>query len=718
MGCTLTQLSVGKSGPGGRSYRPDLEGIRAIALAIILATHLVEFPTGGYVALDTFFVISGYLITGLLVREYTRTRTISLAAFYGRRTRRLAPAAMLTIAVTVVVGFLLFGQSRAVSILWDGIWASALTANWNFIVNGTDYFATWAPQSPLLHFWSLAVEEQFYLVWPLLLLLGFAWYRSVARRSGRSTWPPSPRFAIGLVAAVAVCSFAWGIVQANIDPAVSYLSTLTRAWELALGALLFFSTAWWKRIPAALRTPLSWTGVAVIVFTAFVYTPQIPYPGVAALAPTLATAAIIVAGIGGEPRNILITNPVSRFFGRISYSAYLWHWPVFVYVAAVVGHDSPWYLWGAIPLSLLLAVGSYYLVEDPIRRTKWLEPRPRPSGIRPAVSVKGWAAVGLMAASVIAVAAVVVFPRSAVEARPAASAPSATTIPVIPDESSLDTIKNALGQASVATSWPAPVADVIDSGRIAFGGRWSDTCISVNADNEDDCIIGDPSLEKTAVFAGDSVALAWVPALVNTLNNAGYRVHLLTRGLCPFADVSVTGTLTSQAAPGYPDACNDHRRWAQERIAALKPSLLITADAEAELLQVVPVEGKTTEQQWTEGLRSSIDAAAAEQTIVLMSPPRGKAVSTCYTRLSVPGDCTEGVADNWFALFDASVDATDGVERTTVIDTRDLFCVSAEVCPAFAGDTLIRADEQHITNDYATLIAPVVTARVMNVLGK
>lgn len=681
----------------------------------------MEYPAGGYVALDAFFVLSGFLITGILVKEYTRTRRISLPVFYVRRLRRLAPAATVVILVTVLAGFLVFGRARAESILVDGVWAALLGANWNFIVTGTDYFATWAPQSPLLHYWSLAVEEQFYLVWPLLIVLGFTLARAVARRrrgpADPRIWPPSSRGVVGLVTVVLAASFAWGVVQSALSPGVAYLSTLTRAWELALGALLFLGSAHWRRIPVALRPVLGWLGLTVLVAGAFVFTPQTPYPGVAALVPTLATAAIIVAGEGGRSHVVLLTNPVARFLGRISYSVYLWHWPVFVFLAALVGHDSPWYLVGAVPLALILGTASHYGVEEPFRRSRWLELRPRRSDRRGSEGWPRFVAFGLGAVAVLATVLVLVVPReSAVVARVSAEAQSAAgtgSAAEVPEGlQGLDRITAALGDASSATSWPESVAAAIDAGDAAFGGGRAETCLPVTAENEDECVIGDASLPRTAVLVGDSVSLAWAPALSGSLNEQGYRVHLLTRGVCPFADVPVTGNLTSEPAPGWPQTCDDHRRWTLERIAELKPAAVIASDAEVELLQMVPEEGTTAQARWTEGLERSLADVAGTRTVVLMTPPRGQAMSSCYTRLSSPSDCAGPVNDAWFSMLDAVTDAVAASPSARLVETRDLFCASAELCPAFAGGTLIRADEQHLTNAYATVIAPIVSERV------
>ncbi|MDF2443058.1 MAG: hypothetical protein JWR01_1261, partial [Subtercola sp.] len=273
------------------SFRGDLEGIRGIALVIILFTHLVEFPTGGFVALDIFFVLSGYLITGLLLREYRLTGTISLNAFYRRRIRRLMPSAMLVLVVTSLAGLYVFIFPRAVQTLWDAVWSVLLVSNWNFALNGTDYFATTLPQSPLLHFWSLSVEEQFYIFWPAIvlgLLVVGAGARQMRNRRVPATDPllrprttssrrsaQSFRPLIVGIAVISLVSFAWGVIQADANPQVSYLSTLTRIWELGAGALLCFVAPLASKIPAMLRPVLAWGGFAAIFVCAFVYTPAL-----------------------------------------------------------------------------------------------------------------------------------------------------------------------------------------------------------------------------------------------------------------------------------------------------------------------------------------------------------------------------------------------------------------------------------------------------------
>lgn len=705
----------------GRGFRVDLEGIRGIALLIILSTHLIEWPSGGFVALDLFFVLSGYLITGLLIREHQRTGAIDIAQFYRRRIRRLGPAATLVIVLTVIGGFLIFSAARAQSIMWDGIWAFLLVANWNFVVNGTDYFATWQPQSPLLHYWSLSVEEQFYLVWPAIILgaIGIGAAARHRRRSGtRYLW------VIVVIAVVSVASFAWGVVQPMTDPQVSYLSTLTRAWELGLGALLFFCNRWWERIPDVLRPVLSWSGVVVLVGAAIVLTPDHPYPSYWALLPAVATTGIIVSGVGGDSKLFVATNPVARYLGQISYSAYLWHWPVFVYLAALVGKESPAYLWGAVPLALVLSALAFHFVEDPVRRSSWLEPRRRRhrrtemQRRRLAIGLRAGAVTALVAAIVLVVV-IVQLPRDAPApavrpSTPAASAPGDEE----PGDAVAD-IERAVIETLDTDEWPAAVLSQIESGASSGTTVFSARCLDIVPEIEDECIIGDESLSRTAVVLGDSVAVSWMPGLGAALNDLGYRVRVLTHSQCPFADVSVSGAFEPGARrAGYPEACDDHRAWARERTLELQPDLVVAADGEVEMQTLILPDGTDRVGYWADGLVAASEALPGIPLVVLMSPPAAISIAECHTRVATVDDCTDRISQQWRDQRAATGEARSAsAEPFEIVDSRLWFCSRDGWCPPFADEIVVRSDRQHVAEDYALRLRPVLKASLEDAVG-
>jgi peptidoglycan/LPS O-acetylase OafA/YrhL len=332
----------------GRAFRPDVEGLRAVAVVAVVLFHAgVPGLSGGYIGVDVFFVISGFLITSLMMREVARTGRLSLPAFYGRRARRILPASSLVLVTVILAAYHWLGFLRGDEIATDGTWAALFASNLRFADQGVDYLASQMAPSPLEHFWSLAVEEQFYFVWPaaVVLLIWLGW-----------------RHAIGLVLSVAVlASFAWSVVGTGTT--WSYFSPATRAWELGAGCLLALLGDRLDRIPERLAVALSGLGLALIVVAALSYDGDTPFPGYAALLP-VGGAVLVLAGRGDA---LLGVAPLG-LLGRLSYSLYLWHWPVLIIAAQAYGPLGPAVRAQLVLLSLGLAVVTYTCVENPIRR--------------------------------------------------------------------------------------------------------------------------------------------------------------------------------------------------------------------------------------------------------------------------------------------------------------------------------------------------------------
>ena len=335
------------------TFRRDVQGLRAVAVLAVIADHLFQWPADGFVGVDVFFVISGYLITGLLLREHARTGTISLRRFYVRRAKRIVPASVLVLCVTIGASYLLFSGSRARETAVDAVWSFFFAGNWRFAIQGADYFQQGLPPSPVQHFWSLAVEEQFYLAWPCLLLA----LLTVGARALR--WSRRERsIAVGTtIGAIALISFAWAMHQGATGPTVAYFSTFTRVWELAVGALLAVAGSALTIGSAARRAVLGWVGLVGVLAAVFLVPQTRGSPAPWAALPVLATALVIVSGHGDEQRRLWpLTNPVSRYLGDISYSLYLWHFPVTVLLLALLPGDSALYYGAGTVLVLGLAI--------------------------------------------------------------------------------------------------------------------------------------------------------------------------------------------------------------------------------------------------------------------------------------------------------------------------------------------------------------------------
>ena len=397
--------------PNRLAFRPDIEGLRGVAIIIGVLYHL-DFPIpGGIAGMDIFFPMSGFLITTLLAIEFQKNRTaklsetrkektfpkagggntgrsssganssrrssktklksspgtISLTAFFGRRIRRLMPAALATIAITLIVSKLLFNEIRFSEVQSDAFWSTFWLENFHLIRQSADYFAPGLDKSPLQHFWSLAVEEQFYLFWPVTLL-ALAKAKFLRRFPFCGHW--QSRVLTGTVI-FGIPSLVFSYTYTNSNPAGAYFSTFTRAWDLLLGASIALIPFFRAGLSPTVSKAASWLGFAFLTIALVVINTSTPYPGLIALIPTLGTCLLLVAGVNAEAKtpvyHLLASKPI-RWTGKVSYSLYLWHWPLIIFAAAIVPKQD----FGGLPrgivlfaLSLLLAWISYELIETP-----------------------------------------------------------------------------------------------------------------------------------------------------------------------------------------------------------------------------------------------------------------------------------------------------------------------------------------------------------------
>ncbi|MES2170923.1 MAG: acyltransferase, partial [Actinomycetota bacterium] len=344
--------------------RPDIQTLRAIAVLAVLAYHL--FPaqiSGGFVGVDVFFAISGYLIIGHLLRGLQSRGRVGLADFWARRARRLLPASLLVLVASGVATVLLVPQ-----VLWSE-WFKELTAsaayvqNWLLSINAVDYLGADSGPSPSQHYWSLSVEEQLYIIWPLVLVI-------IVALAGR-TRTRAINLTIGVVlVAATVASFIYSVWDVAVDPAAAYFVTPARAWEFGAGGLLAYFAWLPGRGRLHLRTAAVWLGLAMILLSVLLYTAKTPFPGATALVPVIGTLLVIWAdqpGTRWSPRVVLSIRPVI-WIGDISYSLYLWHWPLIILIPAATGRDlSTLERFGIVLVSIVLAWFTKRFVEDPVR---------------------------------------------------------------------------------------------------------------------------------------------------------------------------------------------------------------------------------------------------------------------------------------------------------------------------------------------------------------
>lgn len=353
-------------------YRPDIDGLRAVAVLSIVFFHIgIKHFSGGYVGVDIFFVISGYLITSIIIRELAAGE-FSIASFYERRVRRILPALTVTLVATMLVGLVLLSPAQLEDLGRSAAATSVFSSNIFFFLS-SGYFDGSSELKPLLHTWSLAVEEQYYILFPFLLIF-------IAKRGGG-------KFGIWLVS-LGVISLLACIVWTRVDAAATFYLFPFRAWELLIGSVLAL-----QMIPRTsgrvARNALSLAGMSMMLWSVFVYTPDTPFPGVAAALPTIGTALVIHAGAGGATFvNRMLSAKAMVFFGLISYSLYLWHWPVVVFAKQYLINEWTDFETGVI-LAFIIALStlSWRLVETPFRNRRLFAPREKMFTLVAAVSV-------------------------------------------------------------------------------------------------------------------------------------------------------------------------------------------------------------------------------------------------------------------------------------------------------------------------------------------
>jgi peptidoglycan/LPS O-acetylase OafA/YrhL len=705
-----------------RGFRPDVEGLRALAVIAVIVDHLVGWPSGGFVGVDVFFVISGFLITGLLLKEYERTRKISFLDFYKRRVRRIMPAALLVLVVTTAVSFLVFNVVRAQASLWDALWSALFVSNWHFASAGTDYFAADGPISPFRHYWSLSVEEQFYVVWPVLMVLVIMLVRRRTKsRRERARLVP---LAMGLtVGALIVASLAWGFYETSARPTVAYFSTFSRAWELGIGALLAIFAARIGTLPAALRPVLGYVGLAGIVASFFVIAGDRAFPVPSGLLPVLSTALVIASGIGGVSKAMApITNPVTTYIGRLSFSLYLWHFPAIILLASVLGTGTLPFYGAAVAATLVLATASFHLVEDPIRRSDWLDPKKSPnrrsSKARLRTAVASLSVVAVAVVGVVALAVVRDEPGGSTQIPGGTQASAEPQAPVEATGTALETRTQQITEALAADEWPAldpAVESFGDFGRDVIAPEWAgDGCLGADlprvkdaVENTEHCVYGNASAgpEKTAVIFGDSLAISYAPMLRTSLGD-DWKVRVLTMARCPASTVTSIDTDGSE----YTE-CGEFRTWALGEMNATKPALILVSEALDNSYLSSKATGAAADREWQAGALTTMQSlkTAATDVVVLSRPPAATALVECKTPTSSPDDCKSEVSPSFISharVMQAA--ATEVGAPVQFVNTQGWFC-SQGTCPAFVNGIPVRGDSSHLTARQSADLAPIMS---------
>jgi peptidoglycan/LPS O-acetylase OafA/YrhL len=659
-------------------FRPDIEGLRAVAIVAVLLCHagLPAFA-GGYVGVDVFFVISGYLITRLLLGELDRGGTVSLPRFYARRIRRLLPLSALLLATVAALSFVIFSPVRAEEVAHDLVACATWTANWHFAAQSVDYFAQGTEPSPVQHLWSLSIEEQFYVVWPgLLLAVTWAW-----RRRGRS-----PRLALAVtLAAILAASFAYNLHVTSAEPAAAYFSTFGRAWELALGAALAVLGDVRVRRPAAIA--LGWAGLAAILYSVLKFGSGTPFPGTAALVPTFGAAALILAGSAAESvdrggAGRLLSLPPCRYVGRISYAWYLWHWPALIFAAALWGPLSPLAGLAVIAASWVPTALTHSLVEEPFRHARRLVARPSLA-----------LALGL-ACTVIALASSVLL----VDLQP-----TEKTAPISAVKGAAALHHEKAPENDAAALRPNPLKAYADRGLL-----YADGClVGIQGTHSNRCLYGDPHGRKTVVLFGDSHAMQYFPPLEKVAKKNHWRVIALTKAECTPAEIEVRSMI---AAREY-SQCDVWRRSAFERIEATARGSTVVIAGDTAYVPYGPdgeeLHGREAAAAMEAGLVATLRRLHARglRTVVITDTPAAPD--------EIPACISEHLHDFGACAFREPRGPDVTFERRAARRAPDthLIDLTPEICPqhlcrAVIGNALTYRDDSHLTATFARTLSP------------
>ena len=601
-----------------------------------------------------------------------KTGTISIADFYARRARRLLPAASVVLIVTALLGWALLPGPDRLNLGADVIAATFYVINWALALRSVDYLAEDAAPSALQHYWSLSVEEQFYVVWPLIIIVGLM----VARRTRLR---PKPML-FGVLAVIAAASLVYSVRHTASDPATAYFYTTTRVWELAIGALLAFLVLRLTRLPRLAAELLAGAGLLLVLWSAFFLTSKTPWPSAWALAPTVGAALIIAAGCATQATataRLLSLKPMV-WIGGISYAIYLWHWPL-ITIAKTAWPDvriRHLVLIGIV--SVVLAWLTKHLVEDPVR-------------FHPGLSAKASRGLLFGLASMIVTALVGTAVWATVpKLDENAKVPGATALVADPSSDVWKVREDASKVfASSGTTTPDPAVAPEDVPRY-----YDDDCQVQpgDADVDTSCVYGKTDGDQTVAMLGDSKMGQWFPAVEAIAHDEGWRVELYLKSACSFT------------YDGARSDCEEFGRNANKHF-----------DEEGAPDVALVSGGAGSSPALRKGMTEAISELKAKGTkvVVLSDSPRpGKEqVYTCveehpddFSTCAFPADEDNGRKGRGTKVLQESATAAD----VPFVDLNEWICPPGKECPPVIGDSLVYRQGSHVTATYIRTLTPML----------
>lgn len=645
--------------------RTDIQALRAIAVVAVIIAHSKIGLAGGFVGVDIFFVISGFLITLNILKEITSTGTVSLSNFYAKRFLRILPAAFFTIFITFLISLFLLSPVQLLTNLYDGLFSIFSLLNFRLAINSTNYFANTEAISPFQHFWSLCIEEQFYLLWPALIL--FCTKLFSKKYSIKSTL----NIILILIILLSLCA-SYFVTQ--VSPSWAYFGLHTRAWELAIGCFIAVNIGMFEKIPLLTSKILSLIGVVFLFLSFYFINEDTTFPGLWALIPTLGTAIIIISGANFHDsiiQKIFAFRPF-QFVGNISYSLYLVHWPIFVAMFYIYGKSlSIAEVLIGIIFSFAMAIFSYYFIENPFRTSSFFK-----NNIKKTFKF-----------SLITISLITILFSLTINATN-----KSKIIPLnyqIDDIETLDKkIKIAVTQNTIPVDLQSKLSQIGDD---KYPGCFSERATPV-IEEEMVCNLGDTNSAKVVVMIGDSHAWQWTKAWSNIAALHNFKLITFTKSSCPMQDIQKNYT-----------ACVSWKEMVFDRISQLKPSIIIAG-------------GMTYSESTPENYQTYINKIKqlSSRVIVIQDTP--------YPTLNVP-ECLAKNLNNiqncsferkkaYFASAQRDQDKDIATKSgLRVIDPFDWFC-SEKICPPIIDNNFVYFDVNHISTAYANYITKLLDEKV------
>ncbi|MFE4921335.1 acyltransferase family protein [Streptomyces sp. NPDC001981] len=658
-----------------RKYRPDIQGLRAVAIMMVVSMHCGILDIHGGV--DVSFVLSGFLIGGQLFAEIDKTGKVSLTKFWARRFRRLAPPMALVIVGTAVLAWMYGSPLRFRAYIEDGLSASLSFLNWRLVENGTDYFANDGSQSPYQHFWSLGIEEQFYVAVPIVLVV-IVW---ISRKIFRNR----ALVALFLMAVIAG-SFYLGWSETPVNQPLAYFSTHTRIWEITCGVLLALAAPLVSRMNTGLAAVVSWLGLGTVLVTAMLISAETPLPGYAVAGPVIG-AVMVIAGGCANPRfgaERLLDNPVLDFVGNVSYGWYLTHWPLLVLWPSITDRDFTFEeRMRVVVLSFVVAVALHYAVERKFKKNVSLVARPWKG-----VFTGGFTTAGTAGAMVLAT----IVPLHL-------ATPSSSTVAVgFTSEASVeDAVHRTQLSAAVQGALQSTPKNSAKHGCI-------DNFDVTKFVMRDGCVAGDPKGSKTLVLMGDSHAWQWNDVYHEIGKELGVRVVTMSKGGC---SPQIYRIINPQVNREYTE-CDSWRQSAFAELKKIHPDVLVIADRAR----------REANRAGAEASFKVFKETGAKLVYMTDTPQPGQNIPDCLaTHID---DITPCNRKQWQALeyteFRAMEREVAEKYGADIIDTTPAFC-AADVCPAVIGDQVVYFDNSHITSSYSKSLKPFLKPALEQILA-